>query len=265
MLVWNVQFGAGPDKDENKSRLASLLEQALKAYQSPDLIVLPELWLAAPTRQNVKALAETRERYLDRIVPIARKMGATIVAGTYPELADDGHIYNACLVVDGSGKVIATYYKRRLFNALGRNEAEVMSPGPDQSVIFHVKGIPVGLLICYELRFSDLAYDLVRLGAQVIAAPSAFYSPRHDHWMTLSEGTALHNLCYVVASNQIGHRTDPARDFCGRSVIVDPWGIAIATASDKECVIAAELDFAYLQNVRERVASVHPVTAPGSR
>jgi len=74
-------------------------------------------------------------------------------------------------------------------------------------------------------------------------------SPGEDHWQILTRAASLHNMAYLVAVNQIGFK-HPFTYF-GRSVIVDPWGIEIAKASNKECIISAELDLEYLREMRK--------------
>ena len=94
--------------------------------------------------------------------------------------------------------------------------------------------------ICYDLRFPELYRILAVRGAEVIAVPSAFtLATTRDHWEVLVRARAIENQCFVVAANQIGAHPAGHRSG-GRSMIVDPWGLVLATAPDAETAIVAD-------------------------
>ena len=96
-----------------------------------------------------------------------------------------------------------------------------------------VDGVPVGLSICYDLRFPELYRRLVDAGAQLLLVPAAFMMHTgRDHWEVLLRARAIENQCFVAAAGQIGDH-DPGRTCFGRSMIVDPWGTVLAQAPDK--------------------------------
>ena len=109
------------------------------------------------------------------------------------------------------------------------------------------------MIICYDIRFLELLKTLALAGAELIFCPAAFpiagVSPGVDHWETLTRAAALQNMVYLVAVNQIGFK--PPFYYFGRSVIVDPWGIELTKAANKECIISAELDLDYLREMRK--------------
>jgi predicted amidohydrolase len=127
------------------------------------------------------------------------------------------------------------------------NEAE---PG-DQG-----EGWPVGLTVCYDVRFPELYRILALEGAELVTVPAHFTTPTgKDHWHVLLRARAIENQYYVVAPAQVGE-TLPGKPAYGRSLIVDPWGIVLAQAPDEETVISAELDRARLGWVREKLPSL---------
>jgi len=118
-------------------------------------------------------------------------------------------------------------------------------------------GTPLGMSICYDLRFPELYRSLSARGARVISVPSAFtLATTRDHWEVLLRARAIENQCFVIAPNQIGAHP-PGHRSGGRSMIVDPWGLVLATAPDEEVAIVADLDFALLEDVRGRLPALN--------
>lgn len=252
MKVLSIQMGAGPDKEDNIKRAAELIKKAQTNCGRFDLICLPELFYSLTGPDPKREYAETAEKFCRIVSPIAREAESYLVAGSFAELAENGRIYNTSMAFDRQGNLLGSYRKIHLFDALKRKESELLSPG-DALFTFDTGFGKCGVLICYDLRFPDLWLELAALDVKVIALPAAFYSPRDDHWEVLNRAMALTTQSYVVASNQTGARTDKNRVFCGRSMIVDPWGVIQAAASDIEGYCAADLDFGYLEDIRQRL------------
>jgi predicted amidohydrolase len=141
----------------------------------------------------------------------------------------------------------------------------------DQIAVGDANGTKVGLTICYDLRFPELYRILALRGARVITVPSAFTERTgRDHWEVLIRARAIEDQVFIVAAGQIGSAPPHYRSY-GRSMIVDPWGLVLAQAPDTEGFIAADLDFAAQDDVRERLPSLQhrrpeayewPETAP---
>ena len=108
----------------------------------------------------------------------------------------------------------------------------------------------VGLAICYDLRFPELFRALVDRGAEVILVPSAFSRVTgKDHWQTLLRARAIENQVYILAPAQSYHPDQSLKTY-GRSLIVNPWGLILAQAPDREEIIYARLDREYLLQLR---------------
>jgi len=126
----------------------------------------------------------------------------------------------------------------------------------DEIVSAPVDGIELGLSVCYDLRFPELYRILAVRGVRLIAVPSAFTSATgRDHWQVLLRARAVENQVFVIAPNQVGE-APPHYSSHGRSAIVDPWGIVLATAPDEECFVAAELDLVTQERIREQLPSL---------
>jgi len=116
--------------------------------------------------------------------------------------------------------------------------------------------VPLGMSVCYDLRFPELYRVLAVRGARVLLVPSAFTLPTtRDHWELLLRARAIENQAFVVAPNQIGDHAPGFRSG-GRSMIVDPWGLVLATAPDEQTVAVAELDLERQDDIRRRLPSL---------
>jgi len=168
--------------------------------------------------------------------------------------------YNTTILINPKGEVVAKYSKIHPFDVVIKygpaiRESDQICPGNeivtrDTGEVGHI-----GLSICYDMRFGEL-YRLMALeGAQILIVPSNFLTNTgKDHWEPLLRARAIENGCYVIAPAQCGAK--PTFQAYGKSLMVDPWGNVIAKASDKPCVITAEIDLDYLGSVRSQLCTL---------
>ena len=109
----------------------------------------------------------------------------------------------------------------------------------------------MGLAVCYDVRFPELFRSMIQQGAQFIALPSAFvHTTGKDHWEVLLRARAIENSCYIIASNQFGHHDNGYHTY-GHSMIVDPWGTIMESASaDQPCLVTSRVDIDRTDQVR---------------
>jgi predicted amidohydrolase len=169
-------------------------------------------------------------------------------------------MYNTTVVIDPNGESIARYSKIHMFDVVldgvaQYQESATISPG-NEIVTAEIDGITVGLAICYDLRFPELFRILALRGAQAIILPAAFtLTTGKDHWETLIRARAIENEVYMIAAAQWGKH--PPGNWCyGRSMVVDPWGTVIATASDGVGLAQATIDTARVNAVRRQIPSL---------
>src|SRR5439155_12205126 len=125
-------------------------------------------------------------------------------------------------------------------------------PGAEIVLSETAEGVELGLSVCYDLRFPELYRELAVRGARILIVPAAFtLATTRDHWEVLLRARAIEDQCFVVAPNQIGEHS-PGQRSGGRSAIVDPWGLVLAVAPDRETTVVADLDFELLEEVRGR-------------
>jgi predicted amidohydrolase len=259
-LVAAIQMTSGWDKSANVATAVDWVTRA--ACRGASLIVLPELFTSLGDPARMVAQAEPIPGpTIDTLVQVAREHRVTLVAGSLAECAaESGKVYNTSVLIGSDGQLLATYRKIHLFHIdlpgkLQFREADLVVAGEQVAVTTTTIG-RVGQAICFDLRFPELFRQLVDQGAEVVALPSAFTtSTGPDHWEVLLRARAIENQVYVIAANQCGHH-GPHMESHGRSMIVDPWGLVLATARDGPGMIVAELDVAVVRDVRERLPAL---------
>jgi predicted amidohydrolase len=260
LRVAAVQLNATADRASNLA-VADRLTRAAAA-DGARLIVLPEKWTAMGSEQDLRAAAEPLEG--DAVAwarALASELGVDLIVGSFLELlVGQEKLANTSVHVDPQGELKAVYRKVHMFDVEvgGRSyrESELEQPGEEIVLSQTATGVPLGLSICYDLRFPELYRILAVRGARVIAVPAAFtLATTRDHWETLVRARAIENQAFVIAANQVG--SHPAGHHSGgRSMIVDPWGVVLAQAPDRECHIVAELDLERQSQIRTSLPSL---------
>jgi predicted amidohydrolase len=255
-----VQLTSGPDKAANIATAERLVARAAAA--GADIVVLPEKWNGIGGRETLHALAEPLAggESVEAMASWARTLGIGLVGGSITERRDGREkLSNTCPVFDPAGELVAVYRKIHLFDVevggLVYRESESEEPG-EEPVVAALEGWPVGLTICYDLRFPELFRVLALEGARLVTVPANFtLFTGKDHWHPLLRARAIENQLFVAAAAQYGE-VMPGRPSYGRSLIADPWGTVLAQAADGEGVVTAELDLARLEDVRARLPSL---------
>ena len=255
-----MQMTSRADKAVNLDKAERLVARA--ASTGADVVVLPEKWDAIGDHEQLLAAAEPLDggAAVEAMRGWSRAHGITLVGGSISERREGREkLSNTCVVCDPEGEIAAVYRKIHLFDVEAGGfvyrESDAEEPG-DEPVVTEVEGWPVGLTVCYDVRFPELYRILALEGALLFTVPAHFtlYTGK-DHWELLLRARAVENQCYVAAATQIGE-TLPGRQSFGRASIVDPWGIVLAQAPDEETVIAAELDRSRLEAIRARFPSL---------
>ena len=255
-----VQLSSTPDRDRNLEAADRLTRAA--AAQGAELVVLPEKWPVLGTAEQTAAGAgPSSGSALTWARGAARELGIDLVAGSIAERVEGAERgANTAVHVGPDGEDRAVYRKIHMFDVEvgGRTyrESEHEAPGEEVVLSETAGGAGLGLTICYDLRFPELYRILAVRGAQVLTVSAAFTeTTTREHWEVLLRARAIEDQCFVVAANQIGEHAPGLRSG-GRSMIVDPWGIVLATAPDAETVVVADLDLEHLGAVRARLPSL---------
>jgi len=255
-----VQLNSTDDKERNTATADRLTREA--AADGADLIVLPEKFNVLGEHDDYVAGAEPLDGpTISWARDTARELGVDLVAGSIVERRE-GHekLGNTSVHVGPDGEVKGVYRKIHMFDVVvgGMEYRESASEEPGDEIVLSeaAGGIPLGLTVCYDLRFPELFRILAIRGARVITLPAAFTKVTgRAHWEILVRARAIENQAFVVAADQIGTHP-PDKESFGGSMIVDPWGEVLARAPDEECFIAANLDFASQDEVRDKLPSL---------
>ena len=255
-----VQLNSTGDKERNMATADRLVREA--AADGADLVVLPEKFNVLGEHDDYVAGAEPLDGpTVSWASDTARELGVDLVAGSIVERRE-GHekLGNTSVHVGPDGEVKGVYRKIHMFDVVvgGIEYRESASEEAGDEIVLSeaAGGVPLGLTVCYDLRFPELFRILAIRGARVITLPAAFTKVTgRAHWEILVRARAIENQAFVVAADQIGTHP-PDKESFGGSMIVDPWGELLARAPDEECFIAANLDFARQDDVRDKLPSL---------
>jgi predicted amidohydrolase len=257
LRVAAVQLNSTGEKPRNLAAAERLVRAAAAA--GAELVALPEKWNLLA---GGEALLDGAEPLDGPTLAAARgwagELEIHLLAGSVSERAGE-KAFNTSVLIGPDGSDLAVYRKIHMFDVevggVSYRESEHEEAGAEIAVA-PVGELSAGLTICYDLRFPELFRILAVRGARLIAVPSAFTSATgRDHWEVLLRARAIENQVFVLAPNQVGE-APPHYSSHGRSAIVDPWGVVLATAPDEECFIAADLDLAAQERVRESLPSL---------
>ena len=259
MRVAAIQLNSSDDKERNLSVAERLVGEAATA--GAEFVALPEKWNLLAGGEELLAGAEPLDGpTLSAAREWARELGIHLLAGSICERGPEGEkASNTSVLIGPGGEDLAVYRKIHMFDVdaggVSYRESEFERPG-SEAVTARVGELTAGLTVCYDLRFPELFRILALRGARLIAVPSAFtLATGRDHWEVLLRARAIENQLFVIAPNQHGEAPPHYNSF-GRSMIVDPWGVVLATAPDEECFLSADLDLAAQDRVRESLPSL---------
>jgi deaminated glutathione amidase len=255
-----VQFRASRDKQENIDRMEPLLAEA--AARGAELVLLPEKWNAIADGPALLGYAESLDggETVDALSEWARRHRIDLICGSIA-IRQGEKVGNVSIAFDRDGGIAAAYTKVHLFDVeVGGTvyrESAGTAPGAEP-VTVELSGLPIGLTVCYDLRFPELYRTLEQAGALVLTVPAAFtLLTGMAHWEPLLRARAIENQAFVLAAAQHGDPGDYGMPRYGHSMIIDPWGTVIAQAGpDGDGVIVAELDLKEQRRIRERLPSL---------
>jgi deaminated glutathione amidase len=257
MRVAAVQMCSTPDVARNVALAESLIVEAVDAGAS--FVALPELFNRWGSASELRDGAEPLDGpTVTRMREVARDHSITLLAGSIVEAGLGDALHNASCLIGADGALLATYRKIHLFDvdvpSAVHRESATITAGADV-VVTEVAGLRIGQATCYDLRFPELFRALLDRDAEVVVVPSAFTAATgKDHWEPLIRARAIENQVYVIAPNQRASSNEKLH-WHGRSMIVDPWGVVLAQAPDRDGVITAEIDLDALQSIRAKLPS----------
>ena len=237
------------DKKDNLRRALSFIEEARS--QGAGFVAFPEFLMAfSPVDQSSKQLWRKAEHvdggFITSLQRSAKENGINVLATMHERSEVRGRVYDTAVLIGSRGELLGSYRKLHLYDAFGFKESGKFVAGHDVLAPTATDLGRIGVMICYDLRFPELARLLALEGAQVILAPAGWVSgpAKVEHWFTTLKARALENGVYVVAPAQTGNI------YIGRSALVDPFGIVQSDLGRNEALATAEIDMRRVDEAR---------------
>jgi len=267
-----VQLNSGNDLAANLHAAETAIRSA--AASGAQLIMLPEYAAMMDGSGRVmreNSPVEDGHPALDRFRALARETQAWLLVGSLTIKVDDERMVNRSYLVSASGEIVARYDKIHMFDCTlpsGKviRESSAYRPG-EAAVIATTPWGPLGMTICYDLRFPQLYRALAQAGALFLAVPSSFQRETGvAHWHALLRARAIENLSYVFAPAMCGEHPGNRTTY-GHSLIIDPWGKILAELGDEPGIALADIDVERVAKVRGMLPSIEhdrPFTGPAA-
>ena len=255
MKIALIQNTVTKDKQLNIDRAFSLVRQANK--HGANLVALPECFQTPYGNQYFADYAEQIPgSTTEQLSKLALELGIYLIGGSIPEKEGE-LLYNTTTVFDPKGGLILKFRKVHLFdiNIPGKIsffESDTISSGSELGY-FDTKFCRVGIGICYDIRFAELAMLMNDLGCRLLIYPGCFnMTTGPAHWELLVRSRALDNQCFCCAVSQ-ARDTSSSYIAWGHTIVSNPWGEVIAKAGTEEEIIYSELDFEWQDMIRNQI------------
>jgi len=249
-------MAVGDNKIENVRNAEEMIKNAKS--EGAQLVVLPEMFCCPYDNSKFYEYSESVDNgyAINSIKECAVKYSVYISAGSIPERADNKLYNTQCLIAD-DGTIKAAHRKTHLFDIdvkgkITFKESDVLSPG-EQITITDIKGIKLGLAICYDIRFPEYFRILAINGVKLVILPAAFnMTTGPAHWETVLRCRALDNQLFIAA-------VSPARNYnasyvaYGHSMVTGPWGDIKIQAGENQCIKTVEIDFSEREVITEQL------------
>jgi len=261
-----VQLCGSDDPQANLRVVSDYIAEA--ANVGAEFVLTPEVTncvSASRTHQRSVLQTEDDDVTLRALASEAERFGIWLLIGSLALKArDEDRFVNRSFLISPIGEIVASYDKIHMFDVAINDvetyrESDGYRPGT-KAVVADLNGVPLGMTVCYDLRFPYLYRGLAKSGAKIMTVPSAF-SPETGaaHWETLLRARAIETGSYVLAPAQCG--THPAtrgrqRNTYGHSLVVDPWGQVILDAGVAPGVHVVDLEIEEVDDVRRRIPSL---------
>lgn len=251
-----IQMPTLTDKMQNV-RTAGIYLEKIKD-EKPDFVILPEMFCCPYQTQNFPVYAEEEGGPVwQQLSEYANQYGIYLIGGSMPEKDAEGKVYNTSYIFDRQGKQIGKHRKVHLFDidvtgGQTFKESDTLTAG-DHDTVFDTEFGRMGVILCFDIRFPELARMRVNDGAKAIFVPAAFnMTTGPAHWELSFRTRALDNQIYMIGCAPMRDESAGYISW-GHSIVTDPWGRVIDMLDEKEGVLLTELDLDYEEQVREEL------------
>ncbi len=251
-----TQLISSKNKEENLEKIEKFVKKAKEL--NADMIVFPEVFMIYFTSEDslekrAKEAETLDENFVKTILKLSKQYNIGITVGIYESIKDHLKTYNTIITTDDNGEILNVYRKTHLYDAFNFKESDYYEPSNNKYNVFEYKGFKLGVMVCYEIRFPEIARTLALKGSELIIVPAAWFKGynKEEQWLTLIKARALENTIYIATSNQIGNV------FTGIASFVDPMGIILNRMNEEEGLIIGEASKERLKDVRRILPSIY--------
>lgn len=245
-------------KSTKKDNIYKAKEMICEAVdKGAEIVVLPEMFNCPYNNKHFREYAEVYPsgETIRMLSSTAKEKNIYLIGGSIPEIDNNGKVYNSSFIFDNGGNLIGKHRKIHLFDIdvkgkIRFKESESLTAGNDLTVV-DTKWGKIGVAICYDIRFPELARLMALQGAKMLFIPAAFnMTTGPAHWDILFKSRALDNQIYIIG-------VSPARNenysyvAYGNSLVTNPWGEIVDKLGEKEGILISEIDLDFIDEVRE--------------
>lgn len=256
LKIAQLQLPVSADKNENLYRLSAAMDDL--SAERPDIVTVGEMFVCPYDTECFPRYAEPRGgETFGRLSALAAEHGVYLSAGSVPERDADGRIYNTAWVFGRDGSLLAEHRKMHLFDIDVKGgqtfkESATLTAG-DNVTVFDTEFGPIGLCICFDIRFPELARLMVLKGAKLILVPAAFNTTTGPaHWELNFRSRALDDQCWY-AGTSVALDEGASYHSWGHSILVSPWGDVAAELDEKPGVLLNEIDLKKADDIRSQL------------
>lgn len=251
-----LQMPVSADQETNLRTVERMLEDVRE--QKPDFVMLPEMFCCPYQTECFPKYAEEEGGPVwQALSRYAKEYGIYLIGGSVPERGADGNVYNTTYVFNRAGEQIGKHRKTHLFDidikgGQSFRESDTLTAG-NSDCVFDTEFGRMGVMICFDIRFPEMARLTANDGARVIFIPAAFnMTTGPAHWELTFRARALDNQVYMLGCAPM---RDPSTGYTswGHSILVNPWGDVLAQLDEKEGILLGEMDMDYEDQVREQL------------
>jgi omega-amidase len=241
MKIGLVQYSPEwENREENILKIEDMLKSSKAKF---DMLIFPEMTLTGFTMDSVEFAEEIDGLGTQYFLNLSKRLKTNIFAGIIER--DGKNIFNSLVHFDDYGLLKARY--RKIHPYSNAKEDKHYTAG-DEIVITSIDKIPIGLSVCYDIRFPELFRLYIKQRTDILINIACWPVPRIEQWNALLKARAIENQCFMIGVNRTGQ--DQNNTYNGHSSIYDPTGKEIVSLDCEEKIIEAEIDLDIVKSVR---------------
>lgn len=241
------------DTDETVARAIKMVETC--ADNGAELILFPEMFYYPYDLLKIKSVIGKENKYLEMLCNAASANSVYINTGSMA-IVNEGKVFNRSHFIGSDGRILGEYSKCHLFDAFINNSTiseSALFTGGNSLTVIDTPLCKIGILICFDIRFPEMARLYALNGVELLLVPSVFNNVTGPaHWHTMLCSRAIENQFFVAATSQARH-PDCSYSAYGHSLVAGPWGEVLCEASDGEEVLYCTIDPALIEKAKNRL------------